>query len=196
MTRPRLAPAVLLSWLLAAAILLAIGAADVARLRFLDPDDAMRLLEVRDWLAGQSWWDVGQHRLNGGDFPMHWSRLVDLPLAAAMALLDPVPPGTGDVDPHRDGAGAAPHPARRHGARRGDHAPARRGWRGTAGAAAGAAVGADRVPGPPDADRPSRLADRAGPRARRRPSAARPPDAGAGRGGGAGARRALLTVSL
>lgn len=53
-----------------------------------DNDDAMRVLEVSDWLAGQTWFDVTQHRLNppqGGD--MHWSRVADLPLAALMAPL-------------------------------------------------------------------------------------------------------------
>lgn len=57
---------------------------------FPDPDDAMRLLEVRDWLAGQSWFDVTQYRLNppaGG--PMHWSRLVDLPIAAVILVARP-----------------------------------------------------------------------------------------------------------
>jgi asparagine N-glycosylation enzyme membrane subunit Stt3 len=52
----------------------------------VDNDDAMRVLQVRDWLSGQAWFDVSQHRLNppqGGD--MHWSRLGDLPLAALMA---------------------------------------------------------------------------------------------------------------
>ena len=50
---------------------------------FSDPDDAMRLVEVRAWLAGQSWTDVSAWRLdppNGAS--MHWSRLVDLPPAA------------------------------------------------------------------------------------------------------------------
>jgi asparagine N-glycosylation enzyme membrane subunit Stt3 len=53
-----------------------------------DNDDAMRVLEVRDWLHGQGWFDLSQHRLNppqGGD--MHWSRIADLPLAALMAPL-------------------------------------------------------------------------------------------------------------
>ncbi|WP_140852265.1 hypothetical protein [Sphingomonas glacialis] len=50
----------------------------------------MRLLEVRDWLNGQSWWDVSQHRLWDGHFAMHWSRLVDLPLALMMAVFDPI----------------------------------------------------------------------------------------------------------
>lgn len=90
MTRRPLWPAVLIGWGLAAAVFCLLAAPAIAGLFFPDPDDAMRLLEVRDWLAGQGWWDVGQHRLNGGDFPMHWSRLVDLPLAAAMALADPL----------------------------------------------------------------------------------------------------------
>jgi hypothetical protein len=51
-----------------------------------DNDDAMRVLQVRDWINGQGWFDLTQHRLNppdGGD--MHWSRLADLMLAALMA---------------------------------------------------------------------------------------------------------------
>ncbi|RXD03555.1 hypothetical protein EQZ23_14560 [Sphingomonas sp. UV9] len=86
---PSLWPTILGGWSLAALVLCLASAGAIATLRFPDPDDAMRLLEVRDWLAGQSWWDVGQHRLNGGDFAMHWSRLVDLPIAAAMLVLDP-----------------------------------------------------------------------------------------------------------
>jgi hypothetical protein len=90
MTRERLWPALLLGWLLAAVVLCVALAPTIVHLRFPDPDDAMRLLEVRDWIAGQSWWDVGQHRLNGGVFPMHWSRLVDLPLAAVLLVFDPL----------------------------------------------------------------------------------------------------------
>lgn len=61
---------------------------------FLDTDDAMRLVVARDFLHGQSWYDLVQHRLNtplGAE--IHWSRLIDLPLAAllalALALTDP-----------------------------------------------------------------------------------------------------------
>lgn len=89
MTR-ELRPAILIAWVFAAVVLTLVGMPGIAHLWFPDPDDAMRLLEVRDWLGGQSWWDVGQHRLNGGVFPMHWSRLVDLPLAAVMLVFDPV----------------------------------------------------------------------------------------------------------
>ena len=45
-------------------------------------DDAMRLVEVRDFLAGQNWFDLTQYRLDPPDgVVMHWSRLIDLPLA-------------------------------------------------------------------------------------------------------------------
>lgn len=81
---------VLIAWAIANVIFLLIEAKNIAVLRFSDPDDAMRLLEVRDWIAGQSWWDVAQHRFNHGQFPMHWSRLVDLPLAAVMITLTPL----------------------------------------------------------------------------------------------------------
>lgn len=63
----------------------------IISLGFRDPDDALRYVEVRDFLAGQSWFDVSQHRVNvpfGG--PMHWSRIVDLPIAALMLLFRPL----------------------------------------------------------------------------------------------------------
>ena len=82
--------AVMIGWALASLILTLAMADSIATLRFPDPDDAMRLLEVRDWLAGQSWWDVAQHRFNHGQFPMHWSRLVDIPLAIVLTLAAPL----------------------------------------------------------------------------------------------------------
>ncbi len=90
MNRDRLWPTVLIGWGVAALVLTLVSARAITHLWFPDPDDAMRLLEVRDWLAGQSWWDVSQHRLWDGHFIMHWSRLVDLPLAAMMGALDPL----------------------------------------------------------------------------------------------------------
>ncbi len=65
----------------------AIGALDLA-----DTDDAMRMAQVRDLLAGQSWWDLAQYRVNpaGGGVLMHWSRIVDAPLAAGILLLKPL----------------------------------------------------------------------------------------------------------
>lgn len=52
-----------------------------------DNDDGMRLVEVRDLLAGQGWFDLTQYRLGleGGTL-MHWSRLIDLPIASLIAF--------------------------------------------------------------------------------------------------------------
>ena len=48
----------------------------------MSTDDAMRLAGVRDLLAGQSWFDLTQHRLDPPQgSPMHWSRLIDAPIA-------------------------------------------------------------------------------------------------------------------
>ncbi|MFT3810983.1 MAG: hypothetical protein QM698_13775 [Micropepsaceae bacterium] len=59
-----------------------------------DPDDAMRIAGVRDLMAGQSWYDLHQHRLDpalpDGGVLMHWSRLVDAPIAAIIVLLTPL----------------------------------------------------------------------------------------------------------
>jgi hypothetical protein len=53
----------------------------------LSTDDRMRLAEVRDLLAGQGWRDLHQYRLNPeAPVLMHWSRLVDAPLAGLMRL--------------------------------------------------------------------------------------------------------------
>lgn len=53
-----------------------------------DGDDLMRLQQVRDLLGGQSWFDVTQYRMNPPDgAAMHWSRLVDIPLAGMILLL-------------------------------------------------------------------------------------------------------------
>lgn len=78
-------------WLATVCLSLFMHQSDIAPLDFTDPDDAMRLVQVRDFLAGQSWFDVSQHRANppaGG--PMHWSRLVDLPIAVSILLLRPL----------------------------------------------------------------------------------------------------------
>ncbi|HEY4201343.1 MAG TPA: hypothetical protein VGM83_12360 [Devosiaceae bacterium] len=56
-----------------------------------DTDDAMRMTVVRDFLNGQNWFDIVQHRLNtphGAE--IHWSRLIDVPIAALVLLFRPV----------------------------------------------------------------------------------------------------------
>jgi hypothetical protein len=56
-----------------------------------DTDDNMRLMQVRALLAGQGWYDLRQYRLDPalGGFDIHWSRLVDLPIAGLILILKP-----------------------------------------------------------------------------------------------------------
>lgn len=52
-----------------------------------DNDDQMRLVQVRDWLAGQGWFDTRQYRVLPPDgISMHWSRYVDSGLAAVLTV--------------------------------------------------------------------------------------------------------------
>jgi hypothetical protein len=56
-----------------------------------DTDDAMRMVTATDLLRGQPWQDLIQHRDNapyGGQ--MHWSRLVDAPIALLMLAAMPL----------------------------------------------------------------------------------------------------------
>ena len=72
-------------WIVVCCLLLFMARAAISHWAFGDPDDQLRVVQVRDWMAGQSWWDITQHRMNppaGG--PMHWSRLVDVPIAGAI----------------------------------------------------------------------------------------------------------------
>lgn len=90
-TRRRAFTILLVIWLIVAIAKTATAIPDLIDRTFPDPDDAMRLLQVRDWLAGQSWWDITQYRLNppfGG--PMHWSRYIDLPIAGVELLFRPL----------------------------------------------------------------------------------------------------------
>ncbi len=55
------------------------------------PDDQLRQVQLRDWLAGQSWFDSTQHRIALPDSkPMHWPRLIELPLALVIVVLSPL----------------------------------------------------------------------------------------------------------
>lgn len=82
----------LILWLVTAAAMLAFHWPAILAQQTVDPDDALRLVQVRDLLGGQAWWDVSQHRINpaGGGGLMHWSRLIDLPIATGIAALTPL----------------------------------------------------------------------------------------------------------
>ena len=79
-------------WLVVAGMQLAANAGAIAHMRFPDPDDTLRLVQVRDLLAGQSWFDLHAHRVDplDGGVLMHWSRLVDMPIAAVIWALRPL----------------------------------------------------------------------------------------------------------
>jgi hypothetical protein len=71
-----------------------------------DTDDNMRLMQVRGLLAGQGWYDLRQYRLSPpGGLDIHWSRLVDLPIAALILIFKPFV-GTGQAE--RLACGIAP----------------------------------------------------------------------------------------
>jgi hypothetical protein len=84
-------PTVLMPLLwLAATVAIALPSINGSVFDAMSTDDAMRLVEVRDWIGGQGWFDLFQYRLDPPGTSMHWSRVVDMPLAALILLLRPL----------------------------------------------------------------------------------------------------------
>jgi len=55
------------------------------------PDDQLRMVQLRDFLNGQSWFDWTQYRMNVPDgAPMHWSRLIEVPLTLFILIFTPI----------------------------------------------------------------------------------------------------------
>ncbi|MVZ98300.1 hypothetical protein EUU23_11405 [Sphingorhabdus sp. IMCC26285] len=78
-------------WLLVSAALIWSSWPQVGTLAGWDPDDELRLVQLRDFLNGQSWFDTTQYRMNRPNgAPIHWSRLVEVPLALLILLLRPL----------------------------------------------------------------------------------------------------------
>ena len=78
---------VFLLWIGISAYYLSVRAANIHWFALGDTDDNIRYLQVHDWLAGQGWFDLRQYRLNPpAGANIHWSRLVDLPIAGLMLL--------------------------------------------------------------------------------------------------------------
>jgi len=83
--------ATLIIWLIFAAGLLFWYWGRVHWFALGDTDDNMRMMEVRAWLNGQGWYDLRQYRLSPPQgFNIHWSRLVDLPIAAIILAVKPL----------------------------------------------------------------------------------------------------------
>jgi hypothetical protein len=71
-----------------------------------DTDDNMRMAQVRALLNGQGWYDLRQYKLNPPTgFNIHWSRIVDLPIAAIELIVRPF---TGTFVAEKTAAAIAP----------------------------------------------------------------------------------------
>jgi hypothetical protein len=98
--------AVLLFWALTCALMIFNRWRGIYWFALPDTDDNMRIMQVRAWLHGQAWYDLRQDRLApplGAN--IHWSRIVDLPIAAIILLLKPI---VGGVLAEKAAVAAAP----------------------------------------------------------------------------------------
>ncbi len=80
----------LIAWLAIAAWFLFDRWGSIRWLALSDTDDNMRLMQVRALIAGQGWYDLRQYRMNPPTgLDMHWTRIVDLPIAGLILGLRP-----------------------------------------------------------------------------------------------------------
>lgn len=78
-------------WLVVALAFLVAEGPAIGTMQLHDADDSMRLLQLRDLVAGQGWFDLTQYRANPPDgLAMHWSRLADVPLWLVYSLFAPL----------------------------------------------------------------------------------------------------------
>ena len=87
---------VILFWLAAALLMTFARWKGILGFALPDTDDNLRIMQVRAWLNGQGWFDLRQYRMNppwGAN--IHWSRLVDLPIAGLILLAKPFVGGAG-----------------------------------------------------------------------------------------------------
>ena len=78
-------------WLVFCAWFIANKWSDIRFFNLPDTDDNMRIMQVRGLLHGQGWFDLIDYRMNppfGAN--IHWSRLVDLPIAGLILALRPL----------------------------------------------------------------------------------------------------------
>ena len=87
---------VVLVWLGLCAWFYVSKTAEIRLFALPDTDDNLRMAQVRAWMKGQDWYDLRQYRLNPpAGANIHWSRLVDLPLAGLILLFRPFLGGPG-----------------------------------------------------------------------------------------------------
>ncbi len=89
---------VVVTWGLMVFVYLYVGV-DMAASRLGDTDIAMRLVQLRQLMEGQGWYDLSIPRLAPGEaYVSHWSRLVDAGLLALHGLFSLVlPPATAEL---------------------------------------------------------------------------------------------------
>jgi len=96
----------LLAWLLVMVWSVTTDWPRIQSLGLGDTDDNMRLMQVRSLLNGQGWYDLRNYYLDPpGGFDIHWSRIVDLPIAGLILLLRPF---VGTPEAERIACGIAP----------------------------------------------------------------------------------------
>ena len=87
---------VVIAWLCICALWIVQKWASIRYFFLPDTDDNMRIMQVRALLHGQGWFDLRNYRMNppfGAN--IHWSRLVDLPIAGLILGLRPFLGGPG-----------------------------------------------------------------------------------------------------
>lgn len=96
-----------LAWLVYAVVIISSRWGQIEAFALPDTDDNTRIAQVRAWLGGQGWFDLVQHRFDPahGGANIHWSRLVDLPIAGIILLMKPI---FGGADAERIAAAVAP----------------------------------------------------------------------------------------
>lgn len=78
-------------WLAVALLFLVTKWPAIAAMQLHDADDSLRLVQLRDLVAGQGWFDLTQSRVNPPyGLAMHWSRLVDAPLWLVYSAFAPL----------------------------------------------------------------------------------------------------------
>ncbi len=85
----------LVAWVLTLAIaalaILPMAVATVGDGRLLDNDDAMRLVQMREWMGGKNWFDVTERRVNPPEgMTSHWPRLIELPMVGGTLALSAI----------------------------------------------------------------------------------------------------------
>ncbi len=79
-----------LIWLLACVVFIVMRWQPILAFGLGDTDDNLRMAQVRALLNGQDWYDLRQYKLNPPEgYNIHWTRLVDLPIAALQLIIKP-----------------------------------------------------------------------------------------------------------